>query len=374
MAGEGGMGGMGGMAGEGGMGGMAGEGGMGGMAGEGGMGGMAGMGGVGGMAGMGGMAGEGGTGGMAGEGGMGGMAGMGGVGGMAGEGGMGGVGGSIDPCDGGLGPCDPTGASACVDEGGGAYSCVCNLGYAGMDCDACDDGYVDDPMSPGECIADPCGGDPCGIGGGNGASCTVDGPGAYTCTCDGNFDPDDDCGSCLAPFDGINCQCDTSMGEIPDGMGGCTTCTPTPGIVVTLPTSGAPTPTYTDMSNGFTISAANCDMLPLCDVTFSFYGVGANANGSASAMEMNDVLVIEFFDAMGVPSLASNVALILNSAGDPGNIVVAVDGGAPVMESAIPGAAIPLSSSSAHKIEVSVPDLDTARLYWAELDYDHDCL
>jgi len=325
--------------------------------------------GTGGTAGTGGMAGEGGTGGMAGEGGMGGMAGMGGVGGMAGEGGMGGVGGSIDPCDGGLGPCDPTGASACVDEGGGAYSCVCNLGYAGMDCDACDDGYVDDPMSPGECIADPCGGDPCGIGGGNGASCTVDGPGAYTCTCDGNFDPDDDCGSCLAPFDGINCQCDTSMGEIPDGMGGCTTCTPTPGIVVTLPTSGAPTPAYADAANGFVVSA------PIGNVTFSLGGIGADAFGSASAIESGDRLIIEFFDAMGASSTASNVSVLLHPAGAAGTVVITVDDGvpgAPIV--AIPGNTIELSAGAAHKIEIQVPAFDAATLYLRALRFDHDCL
>ena len=164
------------------------------------------------------------------------------LGGNGGNGGMGGVGGSVDPCEGGLGPCDPTGSSACVDEGGGAYSCVCNLGYAGMDCDECDDGYVDDPMSPGECIADPCDEDPCGIDAGSGESCTVDGPGAYTCTCDGNFDPDDDCGSCLAPFDGINCQCDTSMGETPDGMGGCTACVPAKAVMAPLPMPTIPRP------------------------------------------------------------------------------------------------------------------------------------
>jgi hypothetical protein len=76
-------------------------------------------------------------------------------------------------------------------------------------------------MDPGECIVDACAADPCGVAGGNGQSCTVTGPNAYTCTCEAGFDPDDNCNSCLAPFEGISCQCDTSMGEFPDGMGGC---------------------------------------------------------------------------------------------------------------------------------------------------------
>jgi hypothetical protein len=139
--------------------------------------------------------------------------------------------------------------------------------------------------------------------------------------------------------------------------------------MITLPTSGTDMPVYTDMANGFTISA------PIGNVSFGAFGIGCDANGSRSGFEESDRLVIEFFDSSGAPSTASNVSIVLSGAGVSGNVVIAVDdgpAGAPVP--ATTGQPIAIGQNGVHKIDVSVPDPDSARVYWAELVFDHDCL
>jgi hypothetical protein len=156
------------------------------------------------------------------------------------------------------------------------------------------------------------------------------------------------------------------------GMGG--SCMSSPGMDVMLPTN--PTtiviPPYVDMANGFTITAA------VRDVTTGISGFGANAVKSKSAMDADssggDSLIIEFFDMNGVASTASNVGLTLNTAGDSGTVEVIVDDGTPVIAAAVPGTTIPLTTPAAHKIQVSVPVSDAARIYWEALVYDHECL
>jgi hypothetical protein len=282
---------------------------------------------------------------------------------------MGAVGGSIDPCEGGLGPCDPIGSGACVDAGGGAYTCTCNLGYAGMDCNECDTGYVDNPMSAGECIVDLCDGDPCGFTGGEGASCTVDGPGAYTCTCNGNFDPGEDCGSCLSPFDGINCQCDTSMGQIPDRMGGCTTCVPAEDVTITLPFSGDATPTYTNTVGDFAISDVGCETESPCGVAFGVFGVGAQSFGDDS-FDPTDSLLIAFFDDSGNPQQVSNVSIRLSAEGIAGTVDVSFDGAAAVSYPTALGQSIDLSSRTGQEIQVTST---SGSIFWQELKFDRVC-
>lgn len=130
-----------------------------------------------------------------------------------------------------------------------------------------------------------------------------------------------------------------------------------------LPISGTDMPVYTDTENGFTITA------PVGNVTFSAFGVGCSAFESRTGFEANDRLIIEFTDAA-----ASNVLLGLNPAGVAGNVVVALDdgpAGAPVP--AAPGQVIELAPSGVTKVDVSVPDGDSARLYWQTLLFDSNC-
>jgi len=142
-------------------------------------------------------------------------------------------------------------------------------------------------------------------------------------------------------------------------------------MLPTLPTTDV-FPEYADMDNGFVITAA------VRDVSIGIFGMGANAVGEKSAMDANasggDSLIIEFFDMNGVPSTASNVGLSLSTAGDPGTVEISVDDGAPASVAAVPGTTIPLTIPAAHKIQLSLPTSDTARLYWQALVYDHECL
>lgn len=226
----------------------------------------------------------------------GGSGGSAGTGGMGGSGGMGGAGGAVDPCGGGLGPCDPMGASACMDNAGMA-ECVCNTGYVGMLCDACDTGYVDNPLNAGECILDPCGTDPCNIGTGAGVTCTVDGPDAYTCTCN------------TPPFQGRDCQCDSSMGEFPDGMGGCWICTgtPTPVPSFPFPTMGAPAPVLEDVAKGYRVT-------PQADnITFNPNGLGTDEIAPEWDTRIGESLTFAFFESDGgaltTPRTVSNLEI-----------------------------------------------------------------
>jgi hypothetical protein len=197
---------------------------------------------------------------------------------------------------------------------------------------------------------------------------------AATRCSDGNECTQDLCdpvdGACSNPNETDGTACDA--GGLPGTCGGgvCTaSCAPSAGISVSFPTSGAPTPVYTNTANGFTISA------PVGDVTFTQGGIGANANGSASAMEANDVLTIEFYDAMGVPRTASNVSVVLWRGGAAGSVRISVDDGPqgpPV--AAAPSGTIDIAQIGMHKIEIEVPDLDPAVLYWQGMTFDHDCL
>ena len=92
-------------------------------------------------------------------------------------------------------------------------------------------------------------------------------------------------------------------------------------------------------------------------------------------MEANDRLIIEFFDATGVSSTASNVSIVLNPGGVAGNVVIAIDDGAPgTPVTATPGTTIDIGPTAVHKIDVQVPSMDIASLYWQGLAFDHDCL
>jgi hypothetical protein len=128
-------------------------------------------------------------------------------------------------------------------------------------------------------------------------------------------------------------------------------------------------PVYTDMANGFTISA------PIGNVSFGAFGIGCDANRSRSGFEENDRLIIEFFDSGGAPSTASNVSIVLSGAGVSGNVVIAIDDGPPGAPVPVTrGQPIVIGQNGVHKIDVSVPDLDLARIYWEGLAFDHDCL
>jgi hypothetical protein len=92
-------------------------------------------------------------------------------------------------------------------------------------------------------------------------------------------------------------------------------------------------------------------------------------------MEANDVLTIEFYDAMGVPRTASNVSVVLWRGGAAGSVRISVDDGPqgpPV--AAAPSGTIDIAQIGMHKIEIEVPDLDPAVLYWQGMTFDHDCL
>jgi hypothetical protein len=194
---------------------------------------------------------------------------------------------------------------------------------------------------------------------------------------DGNDCTDDVCdpmtGDCSNPDSAAGTACDAggNAGEC-DGAGMCVAlCTPTAGLMVPLPTSGAPTPTYTDMTNGFTISAVNCQTPLLCDVTSSFRGIGSNAFGDGIAFDGSDSLLISFFDQDGNSQTASNVSLLLHPQGIGGTVDVRVDGGGASSVLTTPGAAVVLSVASAKDIEVTSTG---GFIFWQQLDYDHDCL
>lgn len=184
-------------------------------------------------------------------------------------------------------------------------------------------------------------------------------------------DPQDGMCSNLNEADGTDCDAAGNPGSCQTGM--CVAlCMPSSNLVVTLPTSGAPTPVYTDMANGFTISAANCGNQVNCDVTFSFRGASANTYGDAFAFDQRDSLLISFFDQNGVARTASNVAIVLHPQGTGGTVNVSLDGAAPVSLSATRGSTLQLSMASAHEIQVtSTPGLF---VFWQALQYDHDCL
>jgi hypothetical protein len=193
---------------------------------------------------------------------------------------------------------------------------------------------------------------------------------------DGNDCTQDVCdpmdGSCSNPNEenGTACDADGNPGICQDGV--CERdCTPTAGINADLPRSSPATlvASYTDATNGFTITP------PIGNVSIGAFGIGNDANGSITGFEANDRLVIEFFDAMGAPSTASNISVGLSSAGVDGNVEVIVDDGAPSAPMAVsPGGSIDVAVTGAHKVEIRSPDLDALRIYWESLSFDHDCL
>jgi hypothetical protein len=161
-----------------------------------------------------------------------------------------------------------------------------------------------------------------------------------------------------------------------DGAGSCVaTCTPTPDVTADLPAlvpNAVVGPTYTDMTNGFVISAVNCATPLLCDITSTFRGLGANAYGDGLAFDPSDAFLIEFFDEKGNARTASNVAIVLHPQGTSGTADVRIDGG--VLAVSVPmltGQANVVSVGSAHAIEVTST---SGFVFWQQLDYDHDCL
>jgi hypothetical protein len=194
------------------------------------------------------------------------------------------------------------------------------------------------------------------------------------CTAD-VCDPQD--GSCSNPNEPDDTVCDAAGTPGTCQGGTCVAdCSPAPGISVILPTSGLPTPTYTDVSNGFTISAADCAGLPKCDVTFSApRGIGANAYGDALRIDPFDSLQIDFFDLDGNPQDASNVSILLFTNGIEGTVEVAVDGGAPSTVTATPGLPLDLSGITGHSFKITLTNsVPTAFHFWSVLSYDHECL
>jgi len=153
--------------------------------------------------------------------------------------------------------------------------------------------------------------------------------------------------------------------------GGSGSCAPALGKMVPLLTSGGPTPIYTDMDNGFAISAVNCATPMLCDVTFSFRGIGANAYGDALAFDSSDSLLIAFFDRDGNARNANNVSIVLHMQGMGGTVDVRYDGDTAVSFPTTPGQAIDLSGTLAHEIEVTSTG---GFIFWQALNYDHECL
>ena len=170
--------------------------------------------------------------------------------------------------------------------------------------------------------------------------------------------------------DGTTCDALGLPGECVTGA--CVAiCMPTPGINVTLPTSGAPTPIYTNTANGFEISAVNCATPTRCDVTFSPFGVGSNAYGDIGRFDPSDSLLISFFDQEGNPRNANTVSIELSAAGVSGTVDVRFDGGLAVPFPAVIGQAIDLSGTSAHEIEVTST---SGAIFWKALSYNHECL
>ena len=195
---------------------------------------------------------------------------------------------------------------------------------------------------------------------------------------------DDDCDPADGMCSNVNLPegsaCDvTPLPEECDGAGACVaTCTPTDGISVTFPT---PSPTvsqqtYADVTNGFTISAVNCENRPFCELTLTSFGIGERAYGDAFAFDSNaagnDSFLLSFFDQDGNPQNASNVSIILYAAGTSGTVDVLFDGVGPASFPAMKGEAIDLGVISAHDIEVtSTPGLFVILV---GLEYDHACL
>jgi len=357
------------------------------------------------------MGGDGGTGGVAGTGGMAGEGGTGGVAGTGGMGGEGGTGGTVDLCM----DVDCSDANACTQDVCDPADGTCSNPNEpdGTSCDfgglpgICAAGVCEDAMlcadAPTRCddsnectqnLCDPADGvcsnvavpdaTVCEFAPGVGGVCTAGAcEDAMLCAdaptrCDDSnqctqdvCDPQDGMCSNLNEADGTNCDAAGNPGSCQTGM--CVAlCMPSSNMDVTLPTSGTPTPVYTDMANGFTISAANCGTQVNCDVTFSFRGAAANTYGDAFAFDRSDSLLISFFDQNGVARTASNVAIVLHPQGTSGTVNVSVDGAAPVSLSATRGTTLDLSMASAHEIQVtSTPGLF---VFWQALQYDHGCL
>jgi hypothetical protein len=129
------------------------------------------------------------------------------------------------------------------------------------------------------------------------------------------------------------------------------------------------------MTNGFAISAANCEARPKCEVTFSDpRGIGANAFADALRIDPGDSLQIDFFDMEGNARTASNVEISLFRNGIAGTVEVVVDGQAPATMMAIPGATLALPGAG-HSFQVTVTTTEpTAFHFWSALSYDHECL
>jgi len=294
-----------------------------------------------------------------------------------------------DVCDPATGTCsnpNETDGTAC-DFGGLPGVCatgVCEdaMLCAGVDCsdgnectqDVCDplDGMCSNPNETD--------GTACDFGGFPGVCATGVCEDAMLCAgvdcSDGNECTQDVCdpldGMCSNPneADGTACDAAGNPGSCQTGM--CVAlCMPAPALNVTLPTSGAPTPVYTDMADGFTISAVNCGAQVNCDVAFSTFGIGANTYGGAAAFDPSDSLLIAFFDGNGIPRTASNVSLVLSTAGTAGTVDVSVDGGMATSFPASLGATIAISPASAHEIQVTST---SGSIFWKVLQYDHDCL
>ncbi len=89
-------------------------------------------------------------------------------------------------------------------------------------------------------------------------------------------------------------------------MIGCTG-TPTPGIMVTFPTSGDSTPTYDDDANGYSVTAAEGN------VVFIANGLAADHVVPAYNVNPGESLTIGFFESdMGVltdPRTATNIEI-----------------------------------------------------------------
>ena len=285
----------------------------------------------------------------------GGDGGDGGMGGDTGMGGGGGMGGAPDLCDGVV--CDDD--NECTDDSCDPADGMC-LFEDVVDGTSCDFGGL-----PGVCMSGVCE---------DAMLCdSVDCSDGNECT-DDVCDPQD--GSCDNPAvpDGTVCDATGLPGECTAGI--CEAlCNPAAGLSVMLPTSGAPTPTYSSLADGFTISAAGCEALPKCDVTFSDpRGIGANAYAAALRIDPGDSLEINFFDMEGNARTASNVEISLYPNGVAGTVEIVVDGQAPATMMAIPGTSLALPGTG-HSFQVTLTNtVPTAFHFWSVLSYDHDCL